>query len=137
MDFILSDNNPYILLIAIVSGLMLLWPTLMRGSRATVAPVSEAVRLSNQHNGIFIDVRPHDRFKAGTIAQARNIPLADIDAKINTLPKDKPLIVFCDHGRISVGAANKLRKSGFEHVVSLEGGLAKWVEAGMPTSGKH
>ena len=137
MDFILSDNNIYILLIAIVSGLMLLWPTLMRGSRASVVPVSEAVRLSNQNNGVFIDVRPHERFKTGTIAQAKNIPLADIDAKINTLPKDKPLIVFCDHGRISVSAGNKLRKQGFEHVVSLEGGLTKWVEAGMPTSGKH
>ena len=137
MDFILSNNNIYILLIAVISGLMLLWPTLMRGSRASIVPVPEAVRLSNQNNGIFIDVRPHERFKAGTIAQARNIPLADIDAKINTLPKDKPLIVFCDHGRISVSAANKLRKSGFEQVVSLEGGLTKWVEAGMPTSGKH
>lgn len=137
MDFILSDNNIYILLIAIVSGLMLLWPTLMRGSRASVVPVSEAVRLSNQSNGVFIDVRPHERFKAGTIAQAKNIPLADIDSKINTLPKDKPLIVFCDHGRISVTAGNKLRKHGFDQVVSLEGGLTKWVEAGMPTSGKH
>lgn len=137
MDFILSNNNIYILLIAVISGLMLLWPTLMRGSRASVVPVPEAVRLSNQSNGIFIDVRPHERFKAGTIPQARNIALADIDAKINTLPKDKPLIVFCDHGRISVSAANKLRKSGFEQVVSLEGGLTKWVEAGMPTSGKH
>ena len=137
MDFILSDNNIYILLIAVISGLMLLWPTLMRGSRASVFSVSEAVRLSNQSNGIFIDVRPHERFKAGTIAQARSIPLADIDAKINSLPKDKPLIVFCDQGRISVSAANKLRKSGFEQVVSLEGGLTKWVDAGMPTSGKH
>lgn len=137
MDFILSENNLYILLIAVVSGLMLLWPTLMRGSRASSVSVSEAVQLANQKQGVFVDVRPHERFKAGSIAQARNVPLADIEAKMSSLPKDKPLIVFCDQGRISGSAAGKLRKNGFTEVVSLEGGLNKWTEAGMPTSAKH
>jgi len=137
VDFILSGYNPFILLIAVVSGVMLLLPNLMQGGRGAAVGVSGAVQLSNQKNGVFIDVRPHERFKAGSILQARNIPLADIDAKINTLPKDKPLIVFCDHGRISSTAVSKLRKNGFTDAVSLEGGLTKWVEAGMPTSAKH
>ncbi|MAL01573.1 MAG: rhodanese [Alcaligenaceae bacterium] len=137
MDFLLSDSNLYIVIIALVSGAMLLWPTIMKGARASAVGVSQAVQLANQSNGVFIDVRSHEKFKGGSIPQAKNIPVADIDAKMSTLPKDKPIIVVCEHGRESATVAGKLRKNGFKEAVTLEGGLRKWIDAGMPVSGKH
>ncbi|WP_286725307.1 rhodanese-like domain-containing protein [Pusillimonas sp. UBA2666] len=116
---------------------MLLWPTIMKGARASAVGVSQAVQLANQSNGVFIDVRSHEKFKGGSIPQAKNIPVADIDAKMSTLPKDKPIIVVCEHGRESATVAGKLRKNGFKEAVTLEGGLRKWIDAGMPVSGKH
>jgi rhodanese-related sulfurtransferase len=98
--------------------------------------VSEAVQMVNRSQGVFVDVRPAEKFQAGTIAQARNLPAAELQAKAAGLPKNKPLIVFCDQGRASVAAAAALRKQGLE-AVSLEGGLAAWVKAGMPTSKKQ
>ena len=137
MDFLLSENNLYIVIIALVSGVMLLWPAIMKGARASAVGVSQAVQLANQNNGVFIDVRSHEKFKGGSIPQAKNIPAADIEAKMSTLPKDKPIIVVCEHGRESATVASKLRKNGFSEAVALEGGLRKWIDAGMPVSGKH
>ncbi len=134
MDFILSQNNLYIVLIALVSGAMLLWPTLRRGKGGPVS-VSDAVQTVNRNQGVFVDVRPPDQFKTGTIAQARNVPVADLGAKAGSLPKNKPLIVFCEQGRESVKAAALLRKQGLD-AVSLEGGLKAWTQAGMPLSKK-
>ena len=134
MDFILSQNNLYIVLIALVSGAMLLWPTLRRGNSGAVS-VPDAVQMANRSQGVFIDVRPTEQFKAGTIAQARNVPLADFATKADSLPKNKPLIVFCDQGRESAKAAALLRKQGLE-AVSLEGGLKAWTQADMPLSKK-
>ncbi|HBT33397.1 MAG TPA: rhodanese [Pusillimonas sp.] len=116
---------------------MLLWPAIMKGTRASAVGVSQAVQLANQNNGVFIDVRSHEKFKGGSIPQAKNIPAADIEAKMSTLPKDKPIIIVCEHGRESATVAGKLRKNGFSEAVALEGGLRKWIDAGMPVSGKH
>lgn len=134
MDFILSQNNLYIVLIALVSGAMLLWPTLRRGQGGPTS-LTDAVQIVNHSHGIFVDVRPADQFKSGTIAQARNVPMADLAAKAESLPKNKPVIVFCDQGRESVKAAAQLRKLGLE-ATSLEGGLKAWTQAGMPISKK-
>jgi len=118
-----------------VSGALLLWPSL--GKRRGSNPVSatEAVQLANRQQGVFIDVRSPEQYKAGTIAQARNVPAAEIEAKLDTLPKNKPLIVFCDQGREAIRAAAALRKHGLE-AVSLEGGLRAWSQAGLPLSKK-
>lgn len=134
MDFLLSQNNLYIVLIALVSGVMLLWPSInRRGGKITVGQ-SEAIQLANHQHAIFVDTRAPEKFKAGTIAQARNIPAAELGAKAGTLPKDKPVIVFCEQGRSSVGAATTLRKQGVSGAVSLESGLQGWIQAGLPTT---
>jgi rhodanese-related sulfurtransferase len=109
----------------------------MKSTQARAVGVSQAVQLANQNNGVFIDVRSHEKFKGGSIPQAKNIPVADLEAKMSTLPKDKPIIVVCEHGRESATVASKLRKNGFNEAVTLEGGLRKWIDSGMPVSGKH
>jgi len=136
VDFLLSQNNLYIVLIALVSGAMLAWPTLRKGRGGIPIEVQEAVQLANQQHGIFVDIRPAEQFKNGSIPQARNLPAVDLDAKVSSLPKDKPVIVFCDRGRESAKAAAALRKQGYAQAFSLQGGLHSWTEAGLPLSKK-
>jgi rhodanese-related sulfurtransferase len=137
VDFILSQNNLYIIIIALISGAMLLWPTLSkgRGSAASVQ-VPEAIQLANQKNAVFIDVRKPEEFKAGSIPQARNLPRAELEAKLDSLPKNKPIIVVCDQGRESAQVAALLRKKGFADAVCLAGGLRSWTKDGLPLSKK-
>jgi len=137
VDFLLSQNNLLLLGVALVAALGLAWPGIMRGrSGVRSVPVHEAVQLANQKNAVFIDTRSGDLFKAGHIAQSRHLPVSDFTGKHGALPKDKPLIVVCEHGRNALSAAATLRKLGFAEVYSLEGGLQNWIKAGMPLTRK-
>jgi len=137
VDFLLSQNNYLLLLVAVLAALGLAWPTIVR-SRTGVrpVPVTEAVQLVNQKNAVFIDIRSDDLFKAGHIAQSRHLPMADFHGKHANLPKNKPLIVVCERGRTSLPAATALKKLGFTEVYSLEGGIQGWAKAGMPIGRK-
>ena len=45
-----------------------------------------------------VDVRDTDEFKLGTFKTAINIPINNLEKKIDTLPKDKPIVFFCGSG---------------------------------------
>ncbi|CAM5786570.1 rhodanese-like domain-containing protein [Castellaniella caeni] len=132
MDFLLSQNNLWILLIALASGALLAWPSLSRGRATGRVTLADAVQQINRDQGLFIDIRPAEQFKAGHIPQARNITLDTLDAHLGSLSKDKPIVVVDAHGRDGAQAVKELRKHGFERVASLEGGLAAWTEGGYP-----
>lgn len=137
MDFILSQNNLYIIIIALISGAMLLWPTIIKGrGGSSSVEVPEAIQMANQKQAVFIDVRKPEEFKTGSIPQARNLPRAELEAKLDSLPKNKPIILVCDQGRESAQAAVQLRKKGFNDAVSLAGGLRSWTKDGLPLSKK-
>ena len=91
---------------------MLLIPSFFKGRAGRAVSSSEAVQMVNQKDAILIDLRSADQFKAGAIAQSRNIPAADLDAKAGTLPKDKPVILVCDTGRSAPRSVAVLRKHG-------------------------
>jgi rhodanese-related sulfurtransferase len=136
VDFLLSQNNLWIVLIAVAAGGLLLWPSLSRGRPGGRIELDDAIQKVNREHGIFVDIRPAEQFKAGAIPQSRNLPAADIAAQHGTLPKDKPLILVCAQGRESQRAAAELRKHGFDQVSCLSGGLDSWVQGGMPLSRK-
>ncbi len=125
-----------LLSIAVMSGLMLLWPMIQRGRAGGSVNTAQAVQLINHQDALVLDVRPLATFQGGHIPHSRNIPLAELGDKISSLPSDKPIVVACDRGQIAVGAAAKLRKAGLQNVMVLEGGINSWVQAGMPTSTK-
>ena len=123
----------YLVLAALVSGGMLLWPT-VRGSRAAGAVgTAEAVRLMNREKAVLIDVCEPAEFAAGHAAGARNVPLAQIGSG-KGLPANKslPLVVVCASGVRSSRAVAQLRKAGYEQARSLSGGTKAWREANLP-----
>ena len=46
----------------------------------------------------LVDVRDADEFSAGSFKTAVNIPVEELEKKINSLPTDKPIIFFCGTG---------------------------------------
>lgn len=134
MEFLLQNHNYIWLLLAIVSGGLLLVPMLGAGGDA-VSP-QQAVLLVNRENAVVIDVREPTEFASGHLPAAKNIPLKDIESRSGELKKflKRPLIVVCQSGNRSRAALASLRKAGFERVVNLEGGFAAWSQAGQPVS---
>jgi rhodanese-related sulfurtransferase len=91
------------------------------------------VRLQNS-GALLVDVRDSKDYEAGHIIEARHIPAAEIASRAESLKKfkEKPVIVYCDAGFTSAGAARQLRASGFTKVVTLSGGLNSWRQENLP-----
>lgn len=132
MDFLTDTNNLLILVIAFISGMMLLFPSLSARGGNFVNP-AQAVQKMNQRQAILIDIRPTESYKAHHIPQTRHIPAAELVTKTAKIDKEKPIILVCNTGRSAVSSASALRKSGFSDVSVLEGGITAWAKEGLPT----
>ena len=63
---------------------------------------------------------------------AELIPLNEITAKLNKIPKGREIICVCASGSRSSTAARQLLSLGF-NVSNLRGGMSHWIRAGLPT----
>jgi rhodanese-related sulfurtransferase len=137
MKFILESYNWVLLLAALVSGGLLLWPLIRQGAggAGSVSP-NEAVRLINREKGVLIDVGEPAEFAAGHAAGARSVPLASLAAPESAkgLPSNKtlPLLLMCPSGSRASRAAAQLRKAGYAKAVAVAGGNSAWRAANLP-----
>ncbi|MBK1681213.1 rhodanese-like domain-containing protein [Rhodocyclus tenuis] len=132
MEFI--QQNILLVAVAVTSGVMLLASFIRRpGSGKSVTP-TQATLLINREDALTIDVREPNEYAAGHLPDSRNIPAAKLAERIGELEKfkERALIVVCQSGARSASASAQLGKAGFTQVHNLEGGIAKWVEAGLP-----
>jgi len=129
------QDNLLLILVAFVSGAMLLWPYVRRFGGGPSVSAVQATQLINREDALVIDVRDPGEYGTGHIIGAKNVPLSRIDAagsEIAAKRKEKPVIVYCDNGSRSTKAASALRSQGFSKVVNLSGGLGAWQQAGLP-----
>lgn len=75
---------------------------------------------------VFIDTRDAGQFAKGSIPGARNIEWREVLSRINDIPKDKKVILFCNTGSLSAQAAFALRVAGRDNVLVLQTGLDGW-----------
>ena len=80
---------------------------------------------------MLLDVRTPQEFSSGYSAGAVNIPLQSLPQRINELPQDRPIILYCRRGHRSRTAANMLAGAGYSDVYDL-GGIIKWQRSGLP-----
>ena len=132
MSFVLE--NWYLFATALVSGGLLLWPTLAGGVGGGKVSAADAVRLINREKAVLIDISDPAEYAAGHAVGARSVPLAGLETS-RDLPKNKslPLVVVCPTGTRAQRAVVVLKKLGFENTTALAGGLAAWRAANLPT----
>ncbi len=131
MNFFLE--NWLLIAVAFVSGGMLVWPLVRGGGGAGAVGASEAVRMMNREKAVLIDVSEPREYAAGHAAQARSVPIGQLDTS-KDLPSNKalPLVVLCPTGARAGRAAASLRKLGYAQARALAGGTAAWRDAGLP-----
>ena len=129
MKFLIE--NWALILLALVSGGMLLWPAIGRRAAGPTLNTLSATRMIND-GAVIVDVRDNGEFNGGHLPNARNIPVVDLEKRVGELPSGKPVLVVCATGQRAGRAITALRKAGRDQVFSLEGGLAAWRSAGLP-----
>jgi len=131
MKFII--DNWMLIAIALSSGGMLLWPVLQGATAVGIEPPA-AIQLINREKANVVDVSDAAEFAAGHIVGSKNLPLADLEAKLAGAVKNKtlPLVLVCQTGARSAKAVDIAKKLGYEQAQSLQGGLKSWKAANLP-----
>jgi rhodanese-related sulfurtransferase len=127
-------NHPFLVAAAAILAVLAIVIEMRHRARGgTSVSTADAVRLANS-GALLLDVRDAKDYEAGHIIEARNIPAAEVASRAESLKKfkEKPVIVYCDGGFTSAGAARALRASGFTKVVTLSGGLNSWRQENLP-----
>ncbi len=130
MKFI--SENWHLILVAITSGGLLIWPLIKESKAGLTAAM--AVQLINRERGVLIDVSNPDEFAAAHANGSKNIPLKELEAKLAIVvkKKDTPIIFICPMGKQSPSAAATAKKMGYAAAQNLSGGLRAWRDANMP-----
>lgn len=132
MEFV--QQNIYLVVIAILSGAMLLVTSLRRPGGSNALTPTEATLLINREDALVLDVREVAEYVNGHVPDSRNIPAGQLEERAGELDKFKnsPLILVCQSGARSSGACSRLAKLGFTRVHNLAGGIGAWSQAGLP-----
>lgn len=77
---------------------------------------------------LILDVRDDSERAAGAIPKSIHIPLPQLRARLNELPRDRELIVHCQSGQRSYFACRLLTQKGFK-CRNLSGAYRTWKEA--------
>jgi len=97
----------------------------------SVPVISVEAAFKAKENYIFLDAREKDEFNVSHLPGALYIGYDDFDIKqMNSISKDKKIIVYCSIGYRSEKIASKLRKSGYKNIYNLYGSIFEWVNSG-------
>lgn len=123
-----------VVLVAVIIGVILL----QKGPSATTAgtlPMNIGVSDANQRftEGAFLlDVRTPEEWNESHVDGAVLIPLSELDARVNEIPKDQDVLIICRSGNRSSSARDILRGYGLSRTTSINGGINAWSASGLP-----
>jgi rhodanese-related sulfurtransferase len=91
---------------------------------------AEQIPAADWKRFFVIDARDADQFNKEHIAGATNIEWRRVLAERNRIPKDQPVLIYCNTGSLSSQAGLALRLAGYDNLRILQGGFAEWKAKG-------
>ena len=84
---------------------------------------------------VLLDVREESEFARGHLPDAVHLGKGVIERDIERLVpnSETKLVLYCGGGFRSALAADALRRMGYSHVLSMDGGWSGWNQAGYET----
>jgi len=127
-------ENWMLISVAMVSGAMLLWPTLQGAASGGGLSAANAVQLINRERAVVVDVCEAEEFAAGHVGGAKNVPVSQMERRLPEAVKNKtvPLILVCASGARAHRALGVAKKLGYEKAQVLSGGMKAWKDANLP-----
>lgn len=108
------------------------WEVTPREVRARIEQGEFAGPLGDPRRAVLLDCRREEEWERARIEGAVLIPMDEIERRADELEdeeggRDRPVIVYCHHGRRSLRVAAALRAMGFKDVKSMAGGIDVWA----------
>ena len=80
---------------------------------------------------VLLDIRSEAELRQGILPGSKHLPMHLIPLKIQDLPKDKVVVLYCRSGARSYHACAFLAQQGVENVINLRGGILDWARNGF------
>ena len=119
----------------ILAALLLFFSTSLgfAGVARNVSPTEAYQLMQNRGDELFLlDVRTAGEFREVRLAGAKLIPIDQLLKRLQEVPKNRPILVYCAVGSRSSQVVGYLAKSGFPEVYNLYGGIYAWNKKGYP-----
>lgn len=104
-------------------------------TRDALEPVPAKELLGRVRKGLVtvLDVRPVEEYRAGHLPGAVNVPLSELESRLNRLPKRREIVAYCrgPYCVLAFEAVARLRARGYK-ARRLEAGFPEWKVAGFP-----
>jgi len=82
---------------------------------------------------VIVDVRTRREYEAGHVPGAIHVPFYTLLVRQDDVPgpRERPVVVYCEHGPRAGVARLALRMTGFTDVRYLDGHMAGWKQSGL------
>lgn len=97
---------------------------------------AEQIPVADYAKFYILDVRDAEQFAKEHIPGAANIEWRQVYGKRDELPRDKPILAYCNTGSFAAQIALALRLDGFNNVKLLYGGFDRWKTSNGLGAGK-
>lgn len=105
--------------------------------------VKEASEMVKEDDVFVLDVRTSSEFNSSHLKGATLIPLTNtfgsnlkpdqlLTSRIDEVPKNKKILVYCRTGRRGEAASKILVNAGYLDVYNMVGGINAWKDEGFP-----
>ena len=91
---------------------------------------AEAFNLIEEQDVFILDVRTQSEYEAGHLEDSYLIPVSELKNRLDEVPSDTAILVYCRSGRRSVTASNILLDAGYCDVYNMEAGFNAWRSGG-------
>jgi rhodanese-related sulfurtransferase len=112
---------------------LLVLAMLLCGCSATITAMDLQRRMAETPAPLLVDVRSRDEYSRDHIPGAVRIPFYAIGSGLQErgYPKDRPVVLYCEHGPRAGLAGISLYLQGYADVYSLEGHMQGWRQRGL------
>jgi adenylyltransferase/sulfurtransferase len=88
-----------------------------------------AALLASDEPPFLLDVREPWEWAVSSLEDrgAVLVPMDELEARLDDVPRDRPVVVYCRSGQRSLDAAQRLVEDGAERVYNLRGGILAWA----------
>lgn len=93
-----------------------------------IAPSAYAALAEKENDHVLLDVREQMELDICKIPGSVHIPMGEIAERLNEIPSEKLVVVYCHHGRRSMMVANVLQQNGFKNLLNMQGGIDLYAE---------
>lgn len=87
-------------------------------------------RMASGEDLVVLDIRTEAEVAQGMLPGSEHLPMHLIPLRMNDLPKDKDVVLYCRSGARSYHACAYMMQQGFSNVINLRGGIIGWARGG-------